>query len=268
MGDTERRRQAEWVRGGRRDTETQNPEPRTQNQLSNSVLSPQSAVFASRGAVIVAAGRGTRMGADKVWLPLGPLPVVAYSLRVFSRHAARVVLVVGREKLADAMGLVSELGIVATVCEGGERRQDSVWRGLQTIGDVSFVAIHDGARPLVGGWLIDACYDAARRYGAAVSAVKVRDTLKQGLPDGTIGATVDRDVLWAAQTPQIFQTELLRRAYEALDEEVTDDASAVERLGHPVKLVPGDPYNIKLTTREDLEVARTLVARRSRVEAV
>ena len=241
---------------------------RTQNSEPTAELSPRSSGLASRGAIIVAAGRGTRMGADKVWLPLGPLPVVAYSLRAFSTRVARLVLVVSRERLADARGLVSELGILAVVCEGGERRQDSVWQGLRAVGDVSLVAIHDGARPLVSDRLIDACYDVAARAGAAVAAVQVRDTLKRGRADGLVGATVDREALWAAQTPQAFRTDLLRRAYEALEGDVTDDAAAVERLGHPVRIVPGDPYNIKLTTREDLEVARTLIARRTRVEAV
>ncbi len=235
-------------------------------RTQHSLLSPQSSSLVSRGAVIVAAGRGTRMGADKVWLPLGPLPVVAYSLRAFSTHVARLVLVVSQERLANARNLVSELGIRAEVCNGGERRQDSVWQGLKALGDVSLVAIHDGARPLVRGRLIDACYDAAARYGAAVAAVQVRDTLKRGDAEGFVGATVSRDALWAAQTPQVFRTELLKRAYEALEGEVTDDAGAVERLGYAVRIVPGDPYNIKLTTREDLDVARTLVARRVRAE--
>lgn len=243
------------------------PELRTQHLEPRAQAFSEPSFLASRGAIIVAAGRGTRMGADKVWLPLGPLPVVAYSLRAFSTRVSRLALVVSRERLADARGLVSELGILAVVCEGGERRQDSVWQGLKAVGDVSLVAIHDGARPLVSGRLIDACYDAAERDGAAVAAVQVRDTLKRGRVDGFVGATVDRDALWAAQTPQVFRTELLRRAYEALDGEVTDDAGAVERLGHSVRIVPGDPYNIKLTTREDLDVARTLVARRARVEA-
>ena len=207
------------------------------------------------------------MGADKVWLPLGPLPVLAYSLRAFAPRVSRLVLVVSRERLVDARSLASELGILAVVCEGGERRQDSVRQGLRVVGDVSLVAIHDGARPLVSGRLIDACYEVAERDGAAVAAVQVRDTLKRSSADGLVGATVGRDALWAAQTPQTFRTELLRRAYEAVEGEVTDDAAAVERLGHRVRIVPGDPYNIKLTTREDLDVARTLAARRTRVEA-
>jgi 2-C-methyl-D-erythritol 4-phosphate cytidylyltransferase len=208
------------------------------------------------------------MGADKIWLPLGPLPVLAYSLRAFSPRVSRLVLVVSRERIADASELISELGILARVCEGGERRQDSVWQGLCAVGDVTLVAIHDGARPLVSGRLIEACFGAAARDGSAVAAVPVRDTLKRSTSDGYVGCTVDRDSLWAAQTPQVFNAELLRRAYRALDGEVTDDAAAVERLGSRVRIVPGDPYNMKLTTREDLDVARVLAARQARVEAV
>ncbi|HEX9017511.1 MAG TPA: 2-C-methyl-D-erythritol 4-phosphate cytidylyltransferase [Chloroflexota bacterium] len=217
--------------------------------------------YADRGAVIVAAGRGTRMGADKVWLPLGPMPVLAYSLLAFSQHASRLALVVSSERVSDGRQLVQELGIRATVCPGGERRQDSVLNGLRAIGEVGLVAIHDGARPLVGARIIEECYTAAWRDGAAIAAVPVRDTLKRESGAQRIGETVSRDGLWAAQTPQTFRRELILRAYEALEGDVTDDASAVERLGMPVVLVPGDPYNFKLTTREDLEAARALVKR-------
>ncbi len=201
-----------------------------------------------------------------MWLPLGPLPVLAYSLRAFDPHVSRLVLVVSREKVADARVLAAELGIVAVVCEGGERRQDSVWQGLRAAGDVELVAIHDAARPLVSGSLIEACFAAASAEGAAIAAVPVRDTVKMGTEDGHVAATVDRNGLWAAQTPQAFRTALLRLAYEALGSDVTDDAAALEKMGHPVKLVQGDPFNFKLTTREDLDVARALVSRRARAE--
>ncbi len=213
-----------------------------------------------RGAVIVAAGRGTRMGADKVWLPLGPMPVVAYSLRAVSRHSSDLVLVVSTERLREARTLILELGISARVCEGGDRRQDSVLRGLRALGEVPLVAIHDGARPMVSDRLIEECYAVAARDGAAVAAIPLRDTVKRQTSDGWhVGETVSREGLWAAQTPQTFQTALIVRAYEAVRGDVTDDAAAVEQIGHPVRIVPGDPYNLKLTTREDLAVARALV---------
>jgi 2-C-methyl-D-erythritol 4-phosphate cytidylyltransferase len=202
------------------------------------------------------------MGADKVWLPLGAMPVVAYSLRAFVSHASRLVLVVSQDRLMDARALLRELGILATVCEGGERRQDSVLQGLTALGDIELVAIHDGARPLVSNNLIQACYETAEREDAAIAAIPVRDTVKRVTLDGHIAGTIDRDALWVAQTPQVFRARLLRQAYESLGEEVTDDAEAMERLGYRVKIVPGDAYNLKLTTQDDLAVARALVGRR------
>ncbi len=232
---------------------------RGQGFPQSSDLSPQSSL--RRAAIVVAAGRGTRMGEDKVWLPLGGLPVVAYSLKAFAAcpGVSRLVLVVGRERVERGRELVSQLGIPATVCEGGERRQDSVQNGLDALGDEEIVAIHDGARPLVTVDLIEACYRAAERDGAAIPAVAVKDTVKRATADLWVAETVDRAGLWAVQTPQVFRTALVRTAYAELDREVTDDSAAVELLGHPVRIVPGDPRNLKLTTPEDLVVARALV---------
>ncbi len=218
-----------------------------------------------REAIVVAAGRGTRMGEDKVWLSLGGLPVVAYSLRAFAAvpSVERLVLVVSPERMGLGRELVARMNLPAVVCPGGERRQDSVRSGLGQIGE-GLVAIHDGARPLVSATLIDACYQAAERDGAAVPAVPIRDTVKRVSPDGWVSETVDRSGLRAVQTPQVFRAELIRMAYEGLDREVTDDAAAVELLGHPVRLVLGDPWNFKLTVREDLEVAEALIDSSSR----
>lgn len=234
--------------------------PRTQDS-SPSTQHPAPGSRIRRAAVIVAAGRGTRMGEDKVWLPLGGIPVVAYSLEAFAAcpDVEMLVLVVGRDRLEDGRELAARLGISASVTEGGERRQDSVRRGLSLIGEAEIVAIHDGARPLVSPELIEVCYRAAERDGAAVPGIPLRDTVKRVSADGWVVETVDREGLWSVQTPQVFRAELIRRAYEALDGEVTDDAAAVEMMGHPVRVVPGDPLNVKLTTREDLEVARALV---------
>lgn len=187
--------------------------------------------------------------------------MVAYSLRAFaeSHPRPRVALVVSRDNLSRARGLVNHLGIDAVVCAGGERRQESVQNGLAALGGVSLVAIHDGARPLVSPELIERCYAGAAAYGAAVPGVQVRDTLKRVSGDGWIVETVDRAALWGVQTPQAFRMDLLLEAYAALQGEVTDDASVVEALGRPVKIVPGDPRNLKLTTREDLVVARALL---------
>jgi 2-C-methyl-D-erythritol 4-phosphate cytidylyltransferase len=214
-----------------------------------------------RAAVIVAAGRGARMGEDKVWLPLGGIPVVAHSIRAFASVAtvSGVVVVVGRERLERATALLADMGIDGEVREGGERRQDSVLSGLSAVGGAEVVAIHDGARPLVTAQLIEECFRAAEESGAAIAAVPVRDTVKRASEGGWIEETVDRTGLWAAQTPQAFRVELLRRALEAVQGEVTDEAAALERLGHRVRIVQGEPSNIKLTTREDLALAELLL---------
>ncbi|MHB0870052.1 MAG: 2-C-methyl-D-erythritol 4-phosphate cytidylyltransferase [Chloroflexota bacterium] len=214
-----------------------------------------------RAAIIVAAGRGTRMGEDKVWLPLGGLPVVAHSLKAFATlpSVRRVVLVVSRERVQSGRELVARLGMAALVCQGGERRQDSVKNGLDALGDEELVAIHDGARPLVSPSLIEACFEAAARDGAAIPAVALRDTVKRANPDLWVEETLQRAGLWAVQTPQVFETGLIREAYARLSGEVTDESAAVELLGHRVRIVPGDPRNFKLTTLEDLVVARALV---------
>lgn len=210
------------------------------------------------------------MGEDKVWLPLGEYPVVAYSLRAFAACSRldRLVLVVSRERMETARELAGRLGIPAQVQEGGERRQDSVQRGLDAVRDEELVAIHDGARPLVTPHLIEACYQAAERDGAAVPAVPMRDTIKRISADGWVMGTVERTGLWAVQTPQVFRTALIRRAYESLDRDVTDDSAVVELLGHPVRVVLGDPNNLKLTTPDDLVFARALVAARGQVQGV
>ncbi|MGI5835343.1 MAG: 2-C-methyl-D-erythritol 4-phosphate cytidylyltransferase [Chloroflexota bacterium] len=210
---------------------------------------------------MVAAGRGTRMGEDKVWMPLGPMPVVAYSLRAFAScsNVGQVVLVVAKDKLEKGRELVKQMGVPALVCEGGARRQESVQNGLALISGGGTVAIHDGARPLVSSSIIDACYRAAEQNGAAIAAVPVKDTIKQVSPEGWVESTLVRSKLWAVQTPQAFLIDLIRRAYAALDREVTDDAAAVELLGHPVRVVMGSPLNLKLTTREDLAIARSLL---------
>jgi len=214
-----------------------------------------------RGAVIVAAGRGTRMGEDKVWLPLGDLPVVGYCVRAFAaaRSVDQIVLVVSPQNLQRGRELLSSLEVPGVACRGGERRQDSVRQGLNALGDVDLIAIHDGARPLVSTKLIEECYAVAERDGAAVAAVPLRDTVKRISGDGWVLETVDRAGLWAVQTPQVFDARLIRRAYASLQQEVTDDAAAVELLGHPVRVVHGDPRNMKLTTREDLELVRALL---------
>ena len=143
-----------------------------------------------------------------------------------------------------------------SVCKGGERRQDSVLRGLERLGSCDLVVIHDGARPFITPELLDRGIAAALEEGAAIAAVPVKDTIKQSDDCDVVERTLPRDRLWAVQTPQIFDASVIREAHEKVKETVTDDSSMVEAIGHPVKVFQGSYFNIKVTTPEDLTIAR------------
>ncbi|MGH2557628.1 MAG: 2-C-methyl-D-erythritol 4-phosphate cytidylyltransferase [Thermomicrobiales bacterium] len=216
--------------------------------------------------VIVAAGRGERFGvADKVFLPLAGRPILAYALDAVESAAsiATVVVVVGEHTKGIAADLVATgpWTKVSAIVAGGERRQDSVAAGLAAVSnDVEIVVIHDGARPFAPAALFDACVTAATATGAAIAAVPVTDTIKR-VADGQIVATVPRDDLWAAQTPQAFDLARLRAAFAHAaqhDLTVTDEAALFETLGWPVRIVPGALSNLKITHREDLAVAEAI----------
>lgn len=223
----------------------------------------------SRAAAIVpAAGRGTRLGlkTPKAFVDLGGEPLLARTIDAIcaSRRVAAVLPVLPRAqlrlfaRLRERRGWERCLPAVA----GGRERQDSVAAGLRALpDDVDLVVIHDGARPFVTAALIDRVLAAARRHGAAIAAVPAQDTVKRVTPDLFLDGTVDRRTLWLAQTPQAFQVGLLREAHaraRAAGLDATDDAALVEALGHPVRVVPGSRANFKITTREDLALARAL----------
>jgi 2-C-methyl-D-erythritol 4-phosphate cytidylyltransferase len=148
---------------------------------------------------------------------------------------------------------------VTEVCLGGKRRQDSVAAGLDRVDDCDWVVIHDGARPLVTVDLIEKGLAAARETGAAIAAVPVTDTVKI-VDDAEIALrTPERRHLRAVQTPQIFRFDIIKKACEQVSEDVTDDASLVERLGYKVKLYPGSYDNIKVTTPDDLALAEAIL---------
>lgn len=211
-------------------------------------------------AIVVAAGQGVRMGAalPKAFLPLAGEAMLLHSLRTFAGLAAtrQVLLVVAAERLQQARELVGDVGPVAVeVVVGGAERQDSVGNGLARVGEVELVAVHDAARPFVRAADIEACARVAAQMGAALLAVPARDTIKVADAARRVLATPERSTIWQAQTPQIFQLELLRRAHAQARAEGylgTDDAALVERLGAPVELVEGDSDNRKLTTAADL----------------
>jgi len=219
----------------------------------------------SVGAIIAAAGRGQRFGeGDKLFAPLAGRPLIAHTLMAFEVCQAvnTVVLVLAEENLERGCRLVDAAGFdkVAVICPGGPRRQDSVRLGLEALPECRWVVVHDGARPLVSATLIEAGLAAAAEMGAAIAAVPLADTLKEVTGGGLITRTLDRRNLWAAQTPQVFDYELLREAHGRAQGEVTDDAALVEALGRRVKVFPGSPRNLKVTTAADLALAQTLVA--------
>ena len=221
-------------------------------------------------AVIVAAGRGTRMGLErnKVLAPLCGEPVIARTVRVFERTGwfdGGIVVVTGACDLCEMKRILADAGLHAQVVLGGADRQESVCRGLAATNPAAqYVAIHDGARPLVTAEVIARTLESAKKYGSGVAAVPLKDTVKRVNEGGVVVDTPPRDALRAVQTPQTFEAELIRRAHAAyaLGERATDDAALAERMGVKVRLTEGDVENIKLTTPEDMLLARQVILRR------
>lgn len=220
-------------------------------------------------AIIVAAGRGERMGAGapKAFLPVAGVPMLVRSAHAFdaAESVTAIAVVVPADRIDEARELLRGLKKPVTVVAGGERRQDSVRRGLDALpaGFDGIVLVHDAARPLVDAALIDAVAAAAIRAGAAIPVLPVADTIKR-IEDGIVRATVDRTELGAAQTPQGFTIALLREAYEAAERDgalLTDEAMAIERIGRPVRAVPGSARNRKITTADDLAWAEDVLGR-------
>ena len=215
------------------------------------------------GVVIAAGGSSQRMGEiDKLFALLGGKPLLVRATQPFQkcRLVDQIVVVVGGERKERCRRLVTgeEWSKVTDVCLGGERRQDSVAAGLKRLDKCDWVVIHDGARPLVTVDLIERGLEAAEETGAAVAAVPVTDTIKVAGGDRIVHQTPPRQNLWAIQTPQVFRTNIITKAYHRAKGDVTDDASLVEQLGYKVKLYMGSYDNIKVTTPDDLTLAEIL----------
>ena len=217
--------------------------------------------------VVAAAGSSTRMGGmDKLFAPIDGIPVLVRTLQALSAspYINEITVVTRRESLLEVGALCRGacLPKITQVIVGGESRLESVYKGVNQLSEkVKLIAVHDAARCLVPRKVIDSAILIAARCNAAVPAVEVKDTIKEY--DGEfVTATPDRAALRAVQTPQVFQAELLRAALQkAMEEnwEITDDSSAVERLGATVALTPGDERNIKITTPIDLAVAEAIL---------
>ena len=219
------------------------------------------------GAVIAAAGASQRMaGVDKILADLDGKAVLSHVVDVFESCPVidQIVVVLSQQNVEAGLKLLTEYGWtkVTDICEGGSRRQDSVANGLLHLHGCSWVVIHDGARPMVTSDLIERGLDAAVQTGAAIAAVPVTDTIKVAGEDMMVQGTPPRRTLWSVQTPQVFRFELIDEAYRQTKFEVTDDSSAVERLGHKVKIYSGSYDNMKITTPDDLAVAGVLWRKR------
>lgn len=217
------------------------------------------------GAVIVAAGSASRMGGiDKVMAPLGGEPMILRTVRTFQNCGAikEIVIVTREDLILPITELCGGFDKVRAVVRGGDSRQASVKLGLSAFTDkMELAAVHDGARPLVSEAVIDRTIRAAHTYGGAAPVVSVKDTIKV-FDGGFIASTPDRETLRAVQTPQVFDLDLLRGALEKADKDgaaVTDDCSAVERLGLKIRLVEGEERNLKVTTPMDLKIAEMLL---------
>ena len=225
-------------------------------------------------AIVLAAGQGKRMGASvqKQYIELEGKPLIYYALNTFQKSEIidTILLVVGKGQVSYAKDEIVrkyEFSKVNAVVEGGEERYDSVWQGLKAIDKergISYIFIHDGARPFVNEEILRRGYDCAERFRACVAGMPSKDTVKLADKNDFAVSTPERKYVWTIQTPQIFEKDLIVDAYSKLmgDEhsDVTDDAMAVERtMGVPVKMFRGSYENIKITTPEDLSIAKVFL---------
>jgi len=224
-------------------------------------------------AIVPAAGSGSRMGGSspKQFLRLGGVPVLVRTLRILagSRVVRGIVLVAPPAAVERTRRLLARHRVprVLAVVPGGAERQESVWLGLQAVPPAAdLVVVHDGVRPFITGTLVRDVVEAARRFGAAICGIPVRETVKRHR-EGFVETTVDRGGLWLIQTPQAFRRTLLWEAHDKARRDGflgTDDAVLVERLGVPVRMVAGLQENLKITTPDDLARARVLASARGR----
>jgi 2-C-methyl-D-erythritol 4-phosphate cytidylyltransferase len=221
-------------------------------------------------AIIVAAGKGMRMNESvrKQYITLGGIPILKHTLSTFDscQLVSQIILVAPKEDFDYCRNEIlmpakfqKRLNLVA----GGPERQDSVYNGLQLVepGD-GIVVIHDGVRPFVRQQQLSACIKGAAKFGACIIGIPAFDTVKRVNAENEIVQTHKRESLWLAQTPQAFRAKLIIKAHQAAKQDgfiATDDASLVERLGHTVKIIPGSRINIKITSQEDLELARAIL---------
>ena len=222
-------------------------------------------------AIVLAAGQGKRMNAQvaKQYLILKDKPVVYYSLKAFEdSNVDEIILVTGNGQVdycREQIVAFYQMNKVTKIIEGGKERYDSVYRAFKSIEETDYVLIHDGARPFITPNMINNMMQQVKIYEACIVGTPVKETIKVVNPAGIVIDTPNRDTLWSVQTPQAFAYASIRKAYDVLYKEegmksmtVTDDAMVYEAyIKHPIKMIMGDYKNLKLTTEEDLNVAKT-----------
>lgn len=222
-------------------------------------------------AIILAAGQGSRMNAEinKQYIDLGGRPILSYTLQAFDENTAidEIIIVIHKnevELLNNKVLNLYECRKNIKIVYGGNQRQESVRNSLMEVGDsTAIVLIHDGARPFVTQRMIFDCLEGAEFFGAVSVGVPIKETIKIINEDKFVSYTPKRENVWITQTPQAFKTEIIRKAHEfALRENLlgTDDAMLVEEMGASVKMLEGDYRNIKITTPEDLIIAKAILA--------
>ncbi|HST30470.1 MAG TPA: 2-C-methyl-D-erythritol 4-phosphate cytidylyltransferase [Chthoniobacterales bacterium] len=220
-------------------------------------------------AIIVAAGSSERMGFDKLFALVSGQPVIAHTIAAFERtDCVEEIILVGRgDSLAELRKAIGKPTKVKQIIEGGAERSDSVRAGLEHVCPKSnFVAVHDAARPMITPEKITRVFEVARSEGAATLAEPINDTLKRADADLTVTGPVDRDGVYAMQTPQVFEKKLLEEAYDLVAKKkisVTDEVSAVELLGRKITLVPNHDFNFKITYPRDLPLAEFVLKQRA-----
>lgn len=219
--------------------------------------------------VIPAAGQGKRMnvGKNKQFIELEQAPIIIHTLKVFEEHSncSGIILVINEQERDVFQKLFDDYHInkIKSIVAGGSERQFSVYNGLQAVDDEGIVLVHDGARPFISHNKIEDLVHKAQETGAATLAVPVKDTIKR-VENGVVVETVERSTLWSVQTPQAFIPSLVIDAHHQANKDNylgTDDASLIERTGKPVSIVLGDYTNIKLTTPEDLLIAKAIMGK-------
>jgi 2-C-methyl-D-erythritol 4-phosphate cytidylyltransferase len=214
------------------------------------------------GVIIVAAGTGQRMGEDKAFLTLAGKPLIAWSLDTCHSYKpiTQIVLVLNSDNISrgEKLAAGNNWNKLTGICTGGARRQDSVKAGLDNLHSCDWIIVHDGARPFLTVDLLRDGLESARETGASVAAVPVKDTIKMVDENRIVKTTLERQQLWIAQTPQVFRSDIITDAYANMNDDVTDDAMLVEKMGYDIRLYTGSYSNIKITTPEDMAIAEKI----------